>query len=641
MSGQSQTLYRKWRSQTFTDLVGQDAVTQTLQHAVAAGRLTHAYLFCGPRGTGKTSSARLLAKMVNCLNPRNGEPCNECLSCVEITEGRSTDVFEIDAASNRGIDEIRDLRERVRIMSATGRTRLYIIDEVHMLTTEAFNALLKTLEEPPPNVIFVLATTEANKLPATVVSRCQRFDFRRISMQNIISRLRYIANQEELMVDDGALELLARAAQGGMRDALSLLDQARAFCGDDLAAANVREMLGMADPALVQDIITFVATNDTAAGLHRINELTQSGIDLRQLTSQVADLWRQLMLARAGADIGPMLDLSPEDATYLKAVSANFTLDALTECARIFARSDVGTRTQVVPQLQLELSFLDCVAAVHHPAQQPVPQTAPVRPVSAPPQNVSTASPVASVVVPMPSQPAYISQPVAAQAVKVTPEPVVFTPTPPAPVEMVDTKDAIEEASASYTAGNSSLELLELITSQWQLVKRVVKSKSVQTEALLNSTVPVMVQAGNPTVVTLASEHGFHVTKLLRPESRSFIEWALQQTIQRQCHVQVLLRSEADAMLGTQMPQTANHAQTVSTHEVAAPATSLPAVSSPEPISPAQQNMTVANHVERATQPQPIPQPNSSIIPQASDDAFVRALIDQFGAEVVQVKQND
>src|SRR5579875_200709 len=204
MAGQSQTLYRKWRSQTFSDLVGQDGVIRTLRQAVAQQRLTHAYLFCGPRGTGKTSTARLLAKMVNCANPRDGEPCNECLSCVEITEGRSTDVFEIDAASNRGIDEIRDLRDRVRIVAAAGKTRVFIIDEIHMLTTEAFNALLKTLEEPPPHVIFVLATTEAHKVPATVVSRCQHFEFRRIALRDIISRLAYVCEQEGMRAEPEA-----------------------------------------------------------------------------------------------------------------------------------------------------------------------------------------------------------------------------------------------------------------------------------------------------------------------------------------------------------------------------------------------------------------------------------------------------
>src|SRR5579863_4145181 len=243
----SQSLYRKWRSQTFSDLIGQEAVTRTLLNAVRDGRLAHAYLFCGPRGTGKTSAARLLAKAVNCANPHNGEPCNECVSCREITAGRSPDVIEIDAASNTGVDNIRDLRENVALMSSGGHYRVFTIDEVHMLSAAAFNALLKTLEEPPPHVIFVLATTEAHKVLATVVSRCQHFEFRRIGLRDIVARLDHVAQGEALTLDPAAAELLARAAQGGMRDALSLLDQAVAFCGDQITYAGVRGMLGLAD----------------------------------------------------------------------------------------------------------------------------------------------------------------------------------------------------------------------------------------------------------------------------------------------------------------------------------------------------------------------------------------------------------
>ncbi|HEU5347900.1 MAG TPA: DNA polymerase III subunit gamma/tau, partial [Ktedonobacterales bacterium] len=242
----SQSLYRKWRSQSFADLVGQEGVVRTLLNAVRDGRLAHAYLFCGPRGTGKTSVARLLAKAVNCQNPRDGEPCNECTSCQEITAGRSPDVIEIDAASNTGVDNIRELRENVNMLGSGGHHKVYVIDEVHMLSTAAFNALLKTLEEPPPHVIFVLATTEAHKVLATIVSRCQRFDFQRIRMRDITAHLRHVAEGEGLHLEPAAAEMIARAAQGGMRDALSLLDQAITFCGTRIDAESTRRMLGLA-----------------------------------------------------------------------------------------------------------------------------------------------------------------------------------------------------------------------------------------------------------------------------------------------------------------------------------------------------------------------------------------------------------
>src|SRR5258708_18758063 len=273
----SQSLYRKWRSQTFADLVGQEAVVRTLLNAVRDGRLAHAYLFCGPRGTGKTSTARLLAKAVNCANPRDGEPCNECLSCREITAGRSPDVVEIDAASHTGVDNIRDLRETVGLLGVGGHYRVIVIDEVHMLSTAAFNALLKTLEEPPPHIIFVLATTEAHKVLPTVVSRCQRFDFRRITTRDILAHLRIVAAAEGLDLEPGAADLLARAAQGGMRDALSLLDQAMAYCGAEISPERLRAMLGLADPGLLRRLIADVAAQRAADGLALINDLVTAG----------------------------------------------------------------------------------------------------------------------------------------------------------------------------------------------------------------------------------------------------------------------------------------------------------------------------------------------------------------------------
>src|SRR5579871_4554260 len=220
----SQSLYRKWRSQTFEEVVGQDAVIRTLKNALSSQNLAHAYLFTGPRGTGKTTTARLLAKTINCLAPVNGEPCNECSQCREITLGNSFNVIEIDAASNRGIDSIRELREKVMMPPSIGKYKVYILDEAHMLTTEAFNALLKTLEEPPPHAIFVMATTDVHKMLPTVISRCQRFDFKRIATRQIIDHLLYVAKEEKIELEPAAAALIARTAAGGMRDALSLLD---------------------------------------------------------------------------------------------------------------------------------------------------------------------------------------------------------------------------------------------------------------------------------------------------------------------------------------------------------------------------------------------------------------------------------
>src|SRR5215471_635018 len=231
----SQSLYRKWRSQRFGELIGQEPITRTLKNALSSGKPAHAYLFTGPRGTGKTSTARLLAKTINCANPKDGEPCNECQQCREITAGTSFNVIEIDAASNRGIDSIRDLREKVMMPPSTGKYKIYILDEAHMLTTEAFNALLKTLEEPPEYAIFVMATTDVHKMLPTVLSRCQRFDFKRISTRQIVSHLLFVAKEEKVELEKSAAELIARTAAGGMRDALSLLDQAIAYAGSTVS----------------------------------------------------------------------------------------------------------------------------------------------------------------------------------------------------------------------------------------------------------------------------------------------------------------------------------------------------------------------------------------------------------------------
>jgi DNA polymerase-3 subunit gamma/tau len=357
----SQSLYRKWRSQTFDDLVGQEPIIHTLKNALKSGNLTHAYLFAGPRGTGKTSTARLLAKTVNCSNPKDGEPCNECQQCREITAGNSFNVIEIDAASNRGIDNIRDLREKVMMPPSTGKYKVYVLDEAHMLTPEACNALLKTLEEPPPYAIFVMATTDVHKMLPTVLSRCQRFDFKRISTRQIIERLLYVSEQEHVKLERSAAELIARAAAGGMRDALSLLDQAIAYSGEEISLAQVQAMLGVADPRAISRLITYIAELNSSNVLHLVHELSESGADLRQINSQVVEYWRALMLDKAGADAATILDLTEDEMREVKQLSQFFGLEELIECARVFVQNDLVQKNQGTPQLGLELASLECI----------------------------------------------------------------------------------------------------------------------------------------------------------------------------------------------------------------------------------------------------------------------------------------
>src|SRR5438874_575570 len=303
MSTEYQSLYRKYRSQTFADLVGQDASSRALQGAIIGGRVAHAYLFSGSRGTGKTSAARLLAKALNCTGRArdSAEPCNQCQSCIEMTAGSALDLIEIDAASNRGIDEIRDLREKVNLAPALGPKKIYIIDEAHMLTEPAFNALLKTLEEPPEHVVFVLCTTDAQKIPLTVIGRCQQFVFRRLSEEQTVARLAYIAKTEKVKVEEEALFLIARTAQGSMRDAVGLLDQLVPLADGPISLEAARSLLGIADPRLLEGLLNDVLAGRAAEALSELGRAYAAGAELRQVVRGLMEGCRDRLVAAVSA----------------------------------------------------------------------------------------------------------------------------------------------------------------------------------------------------------------------------------------------------------------------------------------------------------------------------------------------------
>lgn len=349
-------LYRKWRPQGFDSLVGQEAVRTALTNALETGRIAHAYLFAGPRGTGKTSTAKILAKAVNCEHGPTPNPCNKCQNCVRINDGTSMDVFEIDAASNRGIDEIRDLREKVAFAPVNGRYKVYIIDEVHMLTTEAFNALLKTLEEPPPHVIFILATTEPHKIPATIHSRCQRFDFKRVTDSDIVKRLREVADGSGIAADDDALQLIAVQADGGMRDALSLLDQ----CGvmaERVTAETVRSVLGIVGREALRELVKAVGEGNVPKALELLEALLAGGKDVKQIITELAEYLRAVLLYKASPDYREIYLTDTKEA--IAAMEGLFSTDRLMAAQERLHQCMLELRQSVRGRIAAEMCLFD------------------------------------------------------------------------------------------------------------------------------------------------------------------------------------------------------------------------------------------------------------------------------------------
>ena len=358
-----QVIARKWRPQTFRDLVGQDHVTETLANAIRNDRVAHAYIFSGARGVGKTTAARILAKALNCVNGPTAEPCGVCDSCTEIAAGTSLDVIEIDAASNRGIDQIRELREMVRYAPAASRSKVVILDEAHMLTGEASNALLKTLEEPPDRVIFVMATTEPENLVDTIRSRSQHFHFRALTFAEITGRLEEIATKENLKIEPGALAVIARMAEGSLRDALSLLEQARAYCGDTIPADQVRALLGVVPDDALEELVGAIAAGSADRALALVHTFQKEGRNLQHFCREAIRHMRNLLIARVcGAD-SEMIAATPDQRPALARAAAEFSEEDLTRFFQILLQTDDDLRRKPDPRVHLEMGLLRLINA--------------------------------------------------------------------------------------------------------------------------------------------------------------------------------------------------------------------------------------------------------------------------------------
>jgi DNA polymerase-3 subunit gamma/tau len=504
----SQALYRKWRPHLWEEVVGQEHVVRTLQNAIRSERVGHAYLFAGPRGTGKTTTARLLAKAVNCLDPDpKNRPCDHCDYCTAVNEGRFLDLIEIDAASNTSVDDVRDLREKINFSPSQGKYKVYIIDEVHMLSTAAFNALLKTLEEPPPHTIFILATTEMHKIPATVLSRCQRHEFRRIPVGEIVGQLHKLCEQEKINIDEDALLLIARQATGSMRDAISLLDQL-ASAGELVTLATAQNVLGTATNQLVIDLVDSIQTRRSDHGLDCIQRALDSGSDPRQFARQMVDYLRGLLLVRLGNP--GQVEATSEIRQQMARHAAAFDLERIVETIRLFNAAATDSRSGWQPGLLLELALAEAVEEKAAPVATTLPAglTSPQASVSQPQAEVAQpqaaphqapVQPVSETPAPRPAVPAQTAEP---QPIERPAEASTNVPAkPPAQAQPVQTTPAptaqpARPAEGAPPTGPQTKSAFQDLLHGWPRIRAIVKKASVQTEALMNSCKPLTIKDG-------------------------------------------------------------------------------------------------------------------------------------------------
>lgn len=486
----SKVLYLKWRPQTWDQVVGQEHIVRTLRNAVRTNRVAHAYLFAGPRGTGKTSVARILAKAVNCLVDDPGQrPCDQCAHCLAVNAGRFIDLIEIDAASNTSVDDVRDLRDKINFTPNLGRYKFYIIDEVHMLSTAAFNALLKTLEEPPPHALFVLATTEVHKIPATVLSRCQRHEFRRLPVNETVSQLQCIAAGEGIHIRDAALQLIARQATGSLRDAISLLDQLTSL-EEEITLETAQAVLGTATEQTVLDMVEALIAGETAQGLDHLHQALDAGSDPRQLARQMVDYLRQVLLVKVGelSQIDVTQDLRQHMSHHAKALPT----DVLLRLIRLFNSAASHLRGAWLPALPLEMAFMEAVLS-------PVEVQSTPR-VSTPPQGNST--------------------PTGISAGGSVPKPSPGTETHPAnPHEP------------------HRINLSEL-RGQWPRIKALLKKSGPQIEGLLSSCRSLNLKNG---ILELGFTSGVIKEKMEREGNIEKMRWAIEQVFGQQLPIRCVL----------------------------------------------------------------------------------------------------
>ena len=520
----SQALYRKWRSQTFEEVIGQEHVTQTLRNALTEDRIAHAYLFSGPRGTGKTSTARILAKAMNCQSDEAVRPCNVCGTCVAINEARMLDLIEIDAASNNGVDDIRELRDKVSFRPSEGRYKIYIIDEVHMLSNSAFNALLKTLEEPPPHARFVLATTEPHKIPATVLSRCQRFDFRRIPVPEIVGHLRNVTEAEKFKADEDALTAIARSAQGCMRDAISLLDQMLSYGTETVSLEQVQQVLGSVNAATVSALVDALATSNVGAGLTLIQQLLSDGSSLVEFCHQVIEQLRGVLVLQMTQDPTLLSDLPKDVVAQMQAQAQQIPQATTLFAIKRFSEAIPDLKGGYQPQLPLEMALIE--------AMQGAPAVA--QPVAA--QSAAMAQTVA--VQPVTGANAATGAPPAAATGNAAPAAAASSPAQnAAPVPPSVSPNAESNGVAAADEGEDELppldeESIKKLQSQWKTFLGTVRDRlGIKVRGGLNSVRDIVV--GETSVVLAFGNNAFSRDMIDDPETRAQVAALLSEFLGR------------------------------------------------------------------------------------------------------------
>lgn len=529
----AQALYRRWRSRTFEEVLGQEHVTRTLRNALLSGRIAHAYLFAGPRGTGKTTMARLLAKAVNCLTEGDEKPCNQCSICQAINEGRLLDLIEIDAASNRGIDEIRDLREKVGFRPNEARYKVYVIDEVHMLTNEAFNALLKTLEEPPPHVIFVLATTEPHKIPATILSRCQRFDFRRASLKDLHRKLSRICESEGIAIEAAALELIARSAAGSFRDAESLLDQLASYGDDEITLAQVQAVLGTVSFQAIGKLVSLLVERDVAGGFDLINQVISDGVDPRQFNRELVEYLRGLLLIKAG-DGANLLNVTAEILAEMENQARQLSTKALLRTVRLFNQASLDLKVSLQPQLPLELAFIEATLDEDSVTERgPLSET-----------QQGTGQTVTSAPPPSDTSPTALREGQAVEGSRTTQ--AVATDTSPQP-------SSAEETPTGKEAPPASGVTLEKVRLNWAQILAEIRPHNRSVEALLRSG---RAEAMEGNVVILGFPYAFHKERIEDPKCQTLVEQVFSQVLGNPCRIKCILVSKGNSTTAPQPPKT-------------------------------------------------------------------------------------